>query len=163
MRKTITALLSKLYLPDQVETPRLQAMVVLIRNIASVCVYQRKNDCTCWHNTIFSQRRPLADAASRNALSRFEKSLTKHYPEQLEEAIDEDALRQIEALESVWGVIDGLWVTLSVPKLLVLSSCAIFAYTAATSKTTTMRPRRLERECYCRLALHDLQADSRPP
>jgi hypothetical protein len=36
MRKTITALLSKLYLPDHVETPALQAMVVLIRNIASV-------------------------------------------------------------------------------------------------------------------------------
>lgn len=55
-----------------------------------------------------SQRRPLSDAASRNALSRFEKSLIKHYPEQLEEAIDEDALREVEELESIWGVIDSL-------------------------------------------------------
>lgn len=38
LRKTTTSLLSKLYLPDQVETPALQGMVMLIRNIATVGV-----------------------------------------------------------------------------------------------------------------------------
>jgi hypothetical protein len=36
MRKTVVSLLSKLYLPDEVETTPLQGMIVLIRNIASV-------------------------------------------------------------------------------------------------------------------------------
>ena len=54
-----------------------------------------------------SQRRPIEDAASRNALTRFEKSLVKRYPEALEE-IDEEALRAAEALTPMWDIIDGL-------------------------------------------------------
>ena len=45
LRKTVVALLSKLYLPEEVETAPLQAMVVLMRNIISV---SRSAVLTCW-------------------------------------------------------------------------------------------------------------------
>ena len=41
--KTVVALLSKLYLPEEVETTPLQAMVILIRNIISVSRLWRRD------------------------------------------------------------------------------------------------------------------------
>jgi len=34
--------------------------------------------------------------------------LLKQYPEQLQEEIDEDALREQEDMQSLWEIIDGL-------------------------------------------------------
>lgn len=71
-KKVFLSLLSKLHMPDEIETVKLYSLTLLVRAII--------------------EKRPPADAASRNALTKFSASLTKKYPEQME-GFSEDALR----------------------------------------------------------------------
>jgi len=72
-RKTLVGFLSKLNLPENTEAYawRTKAAYQLIASI--------------------KEKRPLSDAAPRNALARFEAVLVKNYPEL--EAYDEEAFR----------------------------------------------------------------------
>lgn len=57
------------------------------------------------------QKRPVADASSRNALSRFETALQKRFPEILE-SFDEDTFRSEdkEEVSELFGFIDDVYV-----------------------------------------------------
>ncbi len=53
------------------------------------------------------QRRPLVDAAPRNALKRFEDALEKKYPQQLE-GLSTESLREVEGLFETFEFMDAL-------------------------------------------------------
>lgn len=92
MRKTLAGFLSKLSLPDsgQADTWKTKALFQLIASL--------------------KEKRPMSDAASRNAITRFEASLIKRYPEL--EGYDEDAFRGEgkvhEGTSELFGFIDDV-------------------------------------------------------
>lgn len=92
MRKTLVGFLSKLNLPEnsEVYTWKTKAAYQLIASI--------------------KQKRPLSEAAPRNALARFEAALVKNYPEL--EAYDEDTFRsegpEHEETAELFGFIDDV-------------------------------------------------------
>lgn len=92
MRKTLVGFLGKLNLPESFETDawKTKAAFQLIGAV--------------------KQKRPLPDTMSRNALSRFEASLVKRYPEL--EGYDEEVFRgegaEHEETQELFGFIDDV-------------------------------------------------------
>lgn len=92
VRKALAGFLSKLNLPesDQADVWKTKAIHQLILSL--------------------KEKRPVSDAASRNAIIRFEASLIKRYPEL--EAYDEDAFRaegeDHEETSELFGFIDDV-------------------------------------------------------
>ncbi|WWD20683.1 hypothetical protein CI109_105159 [Kwoniella shandongensis] len=92
-RKALVSFLSKLYLPEaeEAETYKVKSLIALINAIRS--------------------KRPFGDAASRNALTKFESVLLKKWPAELE-GFDEDAFRSEGAerteVEELFGFIDDV-------------------------------------------------------
>lgn len=90
VRKTLSGFLGKLNLPESHETDawNIKAAYQLIGSV--------------------KQKRPLSDATSRNALSRFEAVLVKRYPEL--ESYDEEAFRadDREDTTELFGFIDDV-------------------------------------------------------
>ncbi|WVO20456.1 uncharacterized protein IAS62_001753 [Cryptococcus decagattii] len=92
-RKALASLLSKLNLPEGEEADSTTLKSVL----ALICAIRAK--------------RPLSDAPSRNAVTKFESVLLKKWP-QISEAFDEDAFRgeatEKEGVEELFGFIDDI-------------------------------------------------------
>ncbi|KIR69079.1 condensin complex subunit 3 [Cryptococcus bacillisporus CA1873] len=92
-RKALASLLSKLNLPEGEEADSNTLKSVL----ALICAIRAK--------------RPLSDAPSRNAVTKFESVLLKKWP-QISEAFDEDAFRgeatEKEGVEELFGFIDDI-------------------------------------------------------
>lgn len=92
VRKTLAGFLSKLNLPesDLANVWKTKAVYQLVASL--------------------KEKRPLSDAASRNAITRFEASLIKRYPEL--EGYDEDAFRaegeEHEDTSQLFGFIDDV-------------------------------------------------------
>lgn len=97
-------------MPDQVEDAEIQGLVVLLKNVVSVRTGMRTSLSIETHaeaSIASLQRRPLKDATSRNAMTRFENSLNKRYSEQVK-GLDEEELRQNENLKDLWDMIDEI-------------------------------------------------------
>lgn len=92
MRKTLAGFLSKLNLPesDQADVWKTRAVYQLLASL--------------------KEKRPLSDAASRNAVTRFEAAVVKRYPELA--GYDEDAFRaegeDHEDTSELFGYIDDV-------------------------------------------------------
>ncbi len=103
-RKTLVSFLSKLYLPEteDVEDWKTKSLIILINAIKNVSIGKTKTVAK-------NQKRPFAEAASRNALLRFETSVSKRYSSQLE-GFDEDTFRGDgrEQVTELFGFVDDV-------------------------------------------------------
>ncbi|KAI5479984.1 condensin complex subunit 3 [Pseudohyphozyma bogoriensis] len=78
-RKLLCQLLPKLYIPDEIDELKIKSLLTLIASL--------------------KLNRPLADTVSKNALVRFETSLTKAFGEKLD-ALTEDQIKEAEELKA---------------------------------------------------------------
>ena len=104
IRKTLASLLSKLYLPEveAADDRKLKSLMLVVTGIRDVCFV------SVWiFDKLTAQRRPLQDAVSRNALTRFEASLKKKYAEQLEGS-DEADFRAIDEVKELCDMIEAV-------------------------------------------------------
>ncbi|KAF8317697.1 hypothetical protein DL93DRAFT_527157 [Clavulina sp. PMI_390] len=84
-RKSYVQLLSKLYIPEEIDDDKLRTLMLLIS-------YLRR-------------RRPLRDTVAKNALSRFETSIAKKFAPQLE-AFNEEEFRELQQMKELFEFID---------------------------------------------------------
>ncbi|KAH8914244.1 hypothetical protein BT69DRAFT_1233008 [Atractiella rhizophila] len=86
-RKLFCQLLSRLWLPDQLDEWKAKGMAIWISDL--------------------KDRRPLADAVSKNAINKFEKNLKDKYPKELA-GLDDDDLHVAEAWIEIQAEIEQL-------------------------------------------------------
>ncbi|EIW69906.1 hypothetical protein TREMEDRAFT_30304 [Tremella mesenterica DSM 1558] len=103
-RKTLVSLLNKLYLPEPEEIDLMK-----IKSLMTLVIAVR-------------EKRPFSELASKNALNRFEITLNKKYPTELENFVSEHFRAERETVEEIaelFGFIDDMLV--SVLFILLLS------------------------------------------
>ncbi|KAG2363036.1 nuclear condensing complex subunit [Suillus spraguei] len=86
-KKVLYQVLGRLYLPDKVDDDKIRTLKLLLYNLNS--------------------RRPIRDAAAKNALARFDAAISKRYAEQLESFNEED-YRQLEYLKDLFEFLDDI-------------------------------------------------------
>ncbi|THH04391.1 hypothetical protein EW145_g5552 [Phellinidium pouzarii] len=86
-RKVFCQLLTKLYIPDEVDDDKIRTLKLLINNVRS--------------------RRPIKDTTSNNALTRFDNTISKKFEAQLEE-FNEEEYRQLENLKDLFDFLDDI-------------------------------------------------------
>ncbi|KAG5635107.1 hypothetical protein H0H81_012436 [Sphagnurus paluster] len=86
-KKVFCQLLGKLYMPDPVEDDKIKQLKVLLHGLRS--------------------RRPLRDATTRNAFTKFEAAILKKYEKQLED-FSEEEYRKLEQLEALFEFLDEI-------------------------------------------------------
>ena len=80
-------LLNKLYIPDQIDDDKLRTLKLLVNNVRT--------------------RRPMKDATSSSALTRFDNSIAKKYQSQLE-GFNEEEYRQLEYFRDLFEFLDDV-------------------------------------------------------
>ncbi|KAG1823715.1 nuclear condensing complex subunit [Suillus subaureus] len=86
-KKVLYQVLGRLYLPDKVDDDKIRTLKLLLHNLNS--------------------RRPIRDAAAKNALAKFDAAISKRYAEQLESFNEED-YRQLEYLKDLFEFLDDI-------------------------------------------------------
>ncbi|KAJ7746625.1 nuclear condensing complex subunit [Mycena metata] len=86
-KKVLCQMLGKLHIPDEVDVDKVRTLKLLIDYVAS--------------------HRPLEDATSKNALKRFEQSITKKFEKELE-GFSEAEYRQLEKLKDLFDFLDDI-------------------------------------------------------
>ncbi|KAJ7039564.1 nuclear condensing complex subunit [Mycena alexandri] len=86
-KKILCQMLGKLHIPDEVDVDKVRTLKLLIDYVAS--------------------HRPLGDATSKNALKRFEQSMTKKFEKELE-GFSEAEYRQLENLKDLFDFLDDI-------------------------------------------------------
>ncbi|KAG2156923.1 nuclear condensing complex subunit [Suillus bovinus] len=86
-KKVLYQVLGRLYLPDKVDDDKIRTLKLLLYNLNS--------------------RRPIRDAAAKNALAKFDAAISKKYAEQLESFNEED-YRQLEYLKDLFEFLDDI-------------------------------------------------------
>ncbi|TCD67325.1 hypothetical protein EIP91_000246 [Steccherinum ochraceum] len=86
-KKSLCQLLGKLHIPETIDDDKIRTLKLLMHNIRA--------------------RRPIRDAASRNAFTKFEIALNKKFEKQLE-AFNEEEYRQLEQLKGLFEFLDDI-------------------------------------------------------
>ncbi|KAI6040837.1 nuclear condensing complex subunit [Pisolithus marmoratus] len=86
-KKVLCQVLGRLYLPDAADDDKIRTIKLLIHNLGT--------------------RRPLRDTAARNALAKFDASLSKKYADKLAD-FSEEEYRQLAALKDLFEFLDDI-------------------------------------------------------
>ncbi|KAI0063895.1 hypothetical protein BV25DRAFT_1823946 [Artomyces pyxidatus] len=86
-KKVLCQVLSKLYIPPEVDDDKIRTLKLLMHNLHS--------------------RRPLRDSAANTAFTKFDNSISKKFEKQLED-FDEAEYRQLESLKDLFEFLDDI-------------------------------------------------------
>ena len=102
----LTQILNKLHIPEVVDDDKIRTLKLLIHSVQTVRFSSFLLGRLIWY-TCSTQRRPLRDAVSKNALRRFDNAISKKFEMQLE-GFSEEEYRKLAELKELFDFLDDV-------------------------------------------------------
>ena len=105
-KKVLCQVLGRLHLPETVDDDKIRTLKLLVHNVFTVCSRSRFVDPSLIVIPA-RKRRPVRDISARNALAKFDTTISKKYAEKLSN-FSEEEYRQVEQLEALFKFLDDI-------------------------------------------------------
>jgi len=116
-RKVLCQVLGRLYLPETVDDDKIKTVKLLVHNVFTVrhsllppilpLPLSRPSALPPPPSGVPPQRRPVRDVSARNALSKFDTTISKKYADKLA-GFSEEEYRQLEQLDALFKFLDDI-------------------------------------------------------
>jgi condensin complex subunit 3 len=104
-KKVLCQILERVYLPETVDDDKIRTLKLLVHNVFTVRVLSSPR--VPFRPLTRPQRRPIRDVSARNALTKFDASISKKYADKLA-GFSEEEYRRLEQLEALFAFLDDI-------------------------------------------------------